>query len=78
MRRSFSEALEAKFCRVQVFDAADKEVDKQDVHADRKNPRQVGVSPPVPLETGVYKVVWRAVAADTPVTQGSFTFRVEP
>lgn len=75
---AFTEKLEASFSRVQVFDASGKEVDKKDVRADPRNPRRLGVSLPAALGAGEYKVVWRAVAEDTHVTQGDFTFRVQP
>ena len=78
VRLSFSEAVEAKFCRLAVFDASGKEVDNKDVHADPKNARQLSVSLLAALGAGEYKVVWRAVAVDTHVTKGEFTFRVKP
>ena len=78
VRLSFTEAVEAKFCRVQVLDASGKEVDGKDLHADPKNARQLTVSLPASLDAGTYKVVWRAVSVDTHVTKGDFTFRVEP
>jgi len=75
---SFTEGLEAKYSRLQVFDASGKEVDRKDVHLDPKNPKRLVVSLPVALGAGTYKVVWRAVSVDTHVTNGDFTFRVEP
>ena len=75
---AFTEKLETSFSRIQVFDASGKEVDKKDVRADAKDAHRLGVSLPTPLGAGVYKVVWRAVAQDTHVTQGDFTFRVQP
>ncbi len=74
----FTESVEAGFSSIKVFDAAGKEVDKKDVHLDPKNPRRLSVSLPASLGAGTYKVVWRAVSVDTHVTQGDFTFRVEP
>lgn len=75
---SFTEALEAKFSRVQVFDASGKEVDRKDSHADPKDAKRLLVSLAAGLGAGAYKVVWRAVSVDTHVTSGDFTFRVEP
>lgn len=74
----FSEKVEANFCRVQVFDASGQEVDQKDLHADTKNASELVVSLPASLASGTYKVVWRAVAADTHVTKGEYTFRVQP
>lgn len=74
----FTEALEAGFSSVKVFDASGKEVDKKDTHLDPANPRRMSVSLPASLAAGAYKVVWRAVSVDTHVTTGDFTFRVEP
>ena len=78
VRLWYNEAVEARFCRLQVFDSAGREVDKKDVHADAKNPRCLVVSLAVIPGAGTYRVVWRAVSVDTHVTQGDFTFRVEP
>ena len=78
MKLTFTEDLEAKFSRIQVFDDTGQEVDKKNIHLDPKNPRRLIVSLPVALGAGVYKVVWRAVSVDTHVTNGDFTFRVEP
>ena len=75
---SFTEALEAKFSRVQVFDATGKEVDKKDGHADPRDAKRLIVSLPAGLSAGAYKVVWHAVSIDTHVTDGNFTYRVEP
>lgn len=75
---TFTEDLEAKFSRVQVFDAAGREVDRKNVHLDPKNPRRLIVSMTAVPGAGAYKVVWRAVSVDTHVTNGDFTFRVEP
>ena len=75
---TFSEKVEASFCRVQVFDASGQEVDKKDLHANAKNASELIVSLPVSLAAGTYKVVWRAVAADTHVTKGEYTFRIQP
>ena len=78
VRLWFTEGLEAGFSSLRVFDAAGKQVDKKDARVDPKNPRQFTVSLPGSLGAGTYKVVWRVVATDTHVTQGDFTFRVDP
>ena len=66
------------FARVQVFDAAGKEVDNKDVHLDPKDNRLLIVSLPAGLAAGTYRVVWHVVSVDTHPTEGSFKFRVEP
>ena len=78
VRLWFTEGLEGGFSRLQVFDAAGKQVDGKDARVDPKNPRLLLVSLPGALGAGMYRVVWRAVSVDTHVTQGDFTFRVEP
>ena len=78
VRLWYTQGLEPAFSRAQVFDAAGKEVDKKDVRVDPKNPHLLHVSLPSALGAGTYKVVWRVVSVDTHVTEGSFSFRVEP
>ena len=69
----FTERLEPVLSRIQVFDAANSEVDKRNVHIDGSNPAllEVALSP---LPPGKYRVVWRVVSVDTHVTTGDFTF----
>ncbi len=78
VKLTFTEEVEPAMSKVKVFDAADKEVDEKDVHADPKNARVLIVSLPGTLGAGTYKVVWRAVSKDTHVTEGNFTFVKEP
>ena len=68
----FSEALEPAFSTVEVLDAAGHRVDRNDRKVDAA---VVRVSVP-PLAPGKYRVKWRALSADTHVTQGDFTFEV--
>lgn len=78
VRLTFDKAVDAGASSVKVFDAAGKEVDKKDLHADPKDARQMVVSVAGTLGAGAYKVEWRAVSAgDGHVTQGDFVFRVE-
>ena len=74
----YTQGLEPAFSRVQVFDAAGKEIDKKDVHLDPKNNHLMIVSLPAALGAGTYQVVWRVVSVDTHPTEGSFKFRVAP
>jgi methionine-rich copper-binding protein CopC len=71
----FTEKLESSMSKIQVFDASGLEVDKRDVKIDRSNASLLTVSLPK-LKPGKYKVVWRAVSADTHITTGNFTFEL--
>jgi methionine-rich copper-binding protein CopC len=71
----FTEAIEPAFSTIQVFDAAGKQLDKNDTHQDASNHSLLRVSLP-PLGPGTYKVVWHVVSVDTHVTKGDFTFQV--
>jgi methionine-rich copper-binding protein CopC len=75
VRIRFTENIESAISSIQVFEASGKEVDKRDVHLDRSDQKLLQVSL-LPLEAGIYKVVWRVVSVDRHVTTGSFTFRV--
>ena len=78
VKLTFSEPVEPKFSQVKVFDATGKQVDEKNVHLDPKNAQVLIVSLPDSLGAGTYKVEWWAVAKDTHVTQGNFTFTKEP
>ena len=78
VRLWYTQGLEPAFSRVQVFDAAGKEVDKKDIHLDPKNNHLMIVSLPAGLGAGTYKVVWRVVSVDTHTTEGAFKFQVQP
>ena len=78
VRLNFSEKLEVGFCQVQVLDASGQEIDKKDLHANPKDGKELSVSLPASLAAGTYKVVWRVAAADTHVTKGEYSFRVQP
>ena len=67
-----TEDLEPTFCRVQVFDGAGAEVDRKDAAFSGAT---MTVSLPK-LAPGTYLVKWKAVATDTHVTTGTFTFTV--
>lgn len=68
----FSDKLEPAFSRIVVTDAGGTQVSDGNAHVDG-NTMHVGLKI---LATGGYKVNWRAVSADTHVTQGSFVFQV--
>jgi len=75
VRIRFTENIEPAVSSVQIFDASGKEVDKRDVHLDRSDHALLHISLPR-LDAGIYKVVWRVIAVDKHVTNGSFTFRI--
>jgi len=67
-----TEDLEPSFTKIKVLDATGAEIDKKDAAISGST---MVVSLPN-LPPGVYKVVWKAVAVDTHVTTGDFTFTV--
>lgn len=72
----FSQNLEPAFSKVQVFDAAGKEVDKKDGHLSPDDRKLWIISLP-PLPPGTYKVVWHVVSVDTHRTSGTFKLVVK-
>jgi len=73
----FTEYLDAPSCKLQVFDATGKEIDKKDVKIDSAQKALMSVSMPK-LPAGTYKVVWNAGCACgcNQHTSGKFTFVV--
>jgi methionine-rich copper-binding protein CopC len=71
---TFSEGIEPKFSRIVVKNASGQRVDANDPHlVDDDKHLAVGLKNLLP---GKYLVTWRAVATDTHVTQGSYSFTV--
>ena len=77
VRLWFTEPLEPAFSRVHVVDASGKAVDAGDAHVDASDATVLSVSVPA-LGPGTYRVQWRGVSVDTHVTEGDFTFDLEP
>ena len=73
----FTQEIEPAFSSAKVLDAAGKRVDKADAQVDPAHRVLMRVSLQ-PLAPGDYRVVWRAVAVDTHVTEGDFAFHVRP
>ena len=73
----FTEPLEPAFSTAKVVDARGRQVDRDDIAVDENDPRHLSVSLPS-LPAGRYRVVWRAVSADTHATAGDFVFDVSP
>ncbi len=78
IRLWFSEPIKAGLSTIVVRDAAGKQVDRQDLHPDAKEPSLVHLSLQGALPAGLYKVSWSAVAQDLHVGKGEFTFRIAP
>ena len=77
-RLRFSEAVELRFCKVQLAKQGGETVETGPLSADAKDERVLVATIPKPLAPGVYKVTWRVVSRDTHVTSGDFTFEVSP
>ena len=77
VRLWFSERIEPAFSRVSVLDASGKAVDAGDSHVDSSDASILAASLPV-LAPGTYRVKWRVVSVDTHVTEGDFTFDINP
>jgi hypothetical protein len=73
----FTQRLEPAFSRLSVADQGGKQVDKGDARVDAGDGTLLWVSLP-PLAPGTYRVTWRVLSVDTHVTEGDFTFEVEP
>ncbi len=74
----FSEPIKVGLSTFEVRDVAGKQVDRRDLHADKKEPALVILSLAPDLGPGTYKVSWTAVAQDMHPGKGSFSFRVAP
>ncbi len=77
VRLWFTVNLEEGSSRMRVMNATGEEVNLKDTRVDPKDHRVLSVSLPPALPPGAYKVIWRAVSADTHVTEGDYTFQVE-
>lgn len=75
VRLRFTQKIEPAFSTIRVVDRDGRQVDKQDKQVDSSDRTVLRVSLP-PLPNGVYRVIWRALSADTHVTQGDYTFEV--
>jgi len=73
----FTQPLEPAFSSVKVLDGGGRQVDRGDSTVDSVDAAHLLISVPA-LPSGRYRVVWRAISADTHVTEGDFTFDVAP
>lgn len=72
----FSEPIKVGLSTIAVRNEAGKQVDRNDLHSDEKDPALVRLSLAPDLPPGLYKVSWSAVAQDLHVSKGDFSFRV--
>jgi methionine-rich copper-binding protein CopC len=72
---SFSEAVEPRFSRIEVLDAAGQPMQKPDARTVPGDPTRLVVSL-MPLKPGTYRVIWHATSTDTHKTEGSHSFTV--
>jgi methionine-rich copper-binding protein CopC len=70
----FTERLEQAFSNIEVADAAGSRVDQGNPQVDGKVMRVELRA----LQSGRYRVNWRAVSVDTHTSEGSFSFAVQP
>lgn len=77
VRLHFTERLEPAYSSVRVVNSSGERVDRGDVQLGPSNLSLLRVSLP-PLAPGTYKVFWRVLSVDSHVTEGEFTFRVQP
>jgi methionine-rich copper-binding protein CopC len=74
---SFSQTLEREFSTARVLDANGNTVAVTEKQYATRDGRLLRVLLP-PLAPGSYRVVWRALSEDGHITNGDFTFNVEP
>ena len=72
----FDGELEPVFSTITVYNAAKQQVDKGNSRVNGPDSSILEVDL-TPLAPGTYHVYWKALAKDTHVTQGDFTFAVE-
>jgi len=73
----YTEKLEPAFSSLRVQTGAGRRVDRADGRVDDVDRKLMRVSVS-PLTPGTYRVVWRVLSVDGHVTEGEFTFRIEP
>jgi hypothetical protein len=73
----FTEKLEPAFSTLRVQDAGGQRVDRADGRVDDTDAKLMRVSV-TPLTPGTYRVLWRVLSVDSHVTDGNFSFRIEP
>jgi copper resistance protein C len=72
----FDGELEPAFSTITVYNSTKQQVDKGNSRVDSRDGTVMEVDLP-PLASGSYHVYWKALAKDTHVTEGDFTFAIE-
>ncbi len=72
----FDGELEPAFSTITVYNSAKQQVDKGNSRVNGPDASVLEVDL-LPLAPGTYHVYWKALAKDTHVTQGDFTFAVD-
>jgi methionine-rich copper-binding protein CopC len=71
----FDGELEPAFSTIAVYNSAKQQVDKGNSHINSKDATVLEVDLPN-LGPGTYHVYWKALAKDTHVTEGDFSFAI--
>jgi methionine-rich copper-binding protein CopC len=69
----FTERLEARFCHVSVWNAAEQQVDSADVRLQPEDPKLLSVGLPT-LAPGTYTVKYRVLSVDGHIVESQFSF----
>jgi methionine-rich copper-binding protein CopC len=77
IRLIFSERLEPSFSGAELKSQAGQKVETGKAASDPKDTKQLVIPLPSPLPAGTYSVNWHAVAADSHLVKGSFSFTVK-
>jgi methionine-rich copper-binding protein CopC len=72
----FDGELEPAFSTITVYNSTKQQVDKGNSRVNALDASVLEVDLP-PLASGTYHVYWKALAKDTHVTEGDFTFAIE-
>jgi copper(I)-binding protein len=72
---AFTEAVEPRFCSIEVTNATAQRMDAGQPHIVDGNAKQLAVAVQA-LAPGIYTVVWHATSVDTHKTDGSYHFTV--
>jgi copper resistance protein C len=72
----FDGELEPAFSKITVYNSVKQQVDKGNSRVNGPDANVLEVDLP-PLASGTYHVYWKALAKDTHVTEGDFTFAIE-
>ena len=72
----FDGELEPAFSAITVYNSTKQQIDKGNSRVNGRDASVLEVDLP-PLASGTYHVYWKALAKDTHVTEGDFTFAIE-